>query len=258
MANLQGVTNALSSPAATPDGQPTPNTYRAGKFNELYIGSMFPTKHLAALAGNYYTVAGVAAAGIAVVTSLTALTEASPAMIVENTAPLGGPNVMLDFVRLQATAIAAAATDLEFAWKIDNVRNKWGSAGTAFTPANANAGMVSGSVATVHFGALVVATAQQSSSFAKTLASGWLTPVGTAPVCVIGDTYDFRFGALEAPLPTVISNIASNGAHTFATGLCVPVGPIILTPGTTATLFLWGGATGSAASYAPIAGWYEY
>ena len=35
MALLQGVTNALSSPGATSDGQPTPNAQRMGKFNEL-------------------------------------------------------------------------------------------------------------------------------------------------------------------------------------------------------------------------------
>ncbi len=252
---IQGVTNYLSSPAATPDGTATPNTIRTGKFNELYALSMFPTKHLAALAGNYY---GISAASTALVTSLTALTEASPALIIENQAGANGPNILLDYIRIYSSAVAAAGVDMQAAWKLDNVKNKWASAGTTITPQNPNMGASNGSVAAVHFGALVVATAQQSSSNARTIYNGFLKPTATAPAQVIGDTFDFRFGALEAPLPTVLSNVASAGANTFPLGLCIALPPIILTPGTTATLFVWGGSNGSAPSLMLNGGWYEY
>lgn len=256
MALLQGVTNALTPPAASTDGTFTPNAQRMGKYNELYVGSLIPTKHLAALSGNYYTVAQTS--GIAVVTSLTALTEASPALIIENTANTGGVNILLDFVRIDATAIASAAVDWQYAWKLDNIRNKWNSAGSTLTPQNASMGTANSSVAAVHAGALVVSSAQQSSSNARTVAGGFISPTATAPAQIIGDMVDFRFGALEAPLPTVRSNVASNGAHTFAVCLCIALPPIVLTPGTTATLFLWGTTSGSAPSYTFLAGWYEY
>jgi|SRR5271157_1035927 len=222
-----------------------------------FIGSLFTAKQVSSILGNYYSF--TTSAGIAVVTSLTALTEASPALIIENTAPVGGVNITLDFVRIQATAIAAAATDWQYGWKLDNIRNKWASAGSTLTPQNANVGIPNASAGTVHAGALVVATAQQSSTnFAKLIASEYLAPVGSNPVQIIGDLVDFRFGGNEAHLPTVISNVASNGAHTFASGHVVSLPPVTLGPGTTATLFLWGTAVGSAASYTFTGGWYEF
>ena len=196
--------------------------------------------------------------GLAAVTTLGALTEASPYLIIENTAAAGGPNIMLDYVRVQSTAVAAAGTDLQYAWKLDNIKGKWGSAGTALTPQNPNMGGVNASVGTIHQGALVVATAQQSSANARVVTSGYWENVATAPAQIIGEMIDFRFGALEAPLPTVMSNVASAGAHTFPVGLCAPCPPVILTPGTTATLFLWGVLNASAPSYLVQGGWYEY
>ena len=227
-----------------------------------YIGSLFNFKQVAANLGNYYSFASGSVAGpivgLAAVTSLVTLTEASPFLIIENTAAGTGPNITLDYVRIQATAIAAAGTDWAYAWKLDNVRNKWASAGTTMTPQNVNAGAANSSAGTVHGGALVVATAQQSSSNAKLIGAEFLAPVGTAPVQIIGDLVDFRFGGNEAALPTVISNVASNGAHTFASGHVVPLPPVVLSPGTTATLFLWGTLEASAPSYTVHGGWYEY
>lgn len=255
MALIQGITNASTSPGPTLEGVQTPNGLRMGKFNEQYVGSLFPTKHLQALAGGYYS---IVAAGTAVVSSLTALTEASPALIIENTALTGGPNIMLDFIRIQATAVAAAATNWQYGWKLDNIRGKWASGGSALTPQNASMNTSNTSFASVHFGALAVSTAQQSSNNARLAYSGFLSATGTAPVQIIGDTADFRFGNKEAQLPTVMSNVASNGAHTFATGMSVNLGPLVLTPGTTATLFLWGTTSGTAASYELNGGWFEY
>ncbi len=258
MALIQGVTNALTSPAATGEGGLTPNAVRMGKFNEMYVGSLFPTKHLAALAGYYYT---AVAGGTAAVTSLTALTEASPVLIIENTFSGAGPgpNIMLDFVRLKATAISAAAVDWQYGWKLDNIRNKWASGGSALTPQNASFGATNSSAANIHFGALSVATAQQSSTVSSRLIqTGFLTTTATAPAQIIGDTVDFRFGNIEAPLPTVFNNVASAGAHTFPMGVAVGCPPVILPPGTTATLFLWGTTSGSAPSYEINMGWYEY
>jgi len=256
MALIQGNANTLVLPTPVPDGTQTGGT-RMGKDSSMYVSSMFPTKHLASLAGLYYTASQVA--GMALVTSLTAVTEASPALIIENSAAAGGPNIMLDYVRIQATAIMAAAVDNQYTWKLDNIRNKWASAGTTFTPQNTNSGVANASIAKVNFGALVVATAQQSSTvFARTIAAGFLVNTATAPAQIIGDLFDFRFGALEAPLPTVVSNVASAGAHTFPVALCIALPPVVLAPGTTATLFVFGTTGGSAPSYNLSMGWYEY
>ena len=255
MAVITGQANYLSSPAAVPDGGQVTTSQRFGKFAEQYMLNMVPTKHMAALAGQYYS---ISAASTALVTSLTALTEASPALIIENTSNSTPVNIMLDYVRIYSSAVAAAGTDMQAAWKLDNLRGKWGSAGTAVTPQNANMGAANGSQGTVHVGALVVATAQQSSANARTIYNAFLKPTSTAPTQIIGDTFDFRFGALEAPLPTVLSNVASAGANTFPLGLCIPLAPVILTPGTTATLFIWGSNNGSAPSIMLSGGWYEY
>ena len=255
MALIQGVTNAFGSPAATPEGQPTPNALRMGKFNELYVGSMVPTKHLACLAGYYYS---ATLGATAVVTTLATLTEASPAMIIENSGLAGGPSIMLDYVRLIATAVDAVSTTWAYSWKTDTIRGKWGSGGSALTPLNCNMGATNASVATIHFGALLVATAQQSSNNARVFAAGNLAPTGTAPVTLIGDVVDFRFGCLEGPLPTTISNVASNGIHTFAMGYPVSNGPLVIPPGTTATLFLFNAGAMNAPSYAVNMGWFEY
>lgn len=222
----------------------------------LVLSSQTPTKYVAALQGNYYSI--TAASGTAVVTSLTALTEASPALIIENTAAAGGKTILMDYLRLEATAIAAAGTDWQYAFKTDNLPGKWGSAGSAITPQNVMMGAANASVGTVHFGALVVPTATQSSSNARTLAGGYLTPVGTAPVQIIGDTVEFRFGPLENVISGVRSNVASNGAHTFAMMQTWGIGPCVISPGTTLTLFLWGTSEGSAPSYTLQGGWYEY
>jgi len=221
-----------------------------------FIGDLFTAKQIAPILGDYYAFTTTAAT--LVVTSLQTLTEASPALIIENTALAGGPNITLDFVRLQTTAADAASTTLVYAWKTDTIRGKWASAGSALTPQNVNAGTPSASVGTVHAGALVVATAQQSSPNAKTVSQEFLLPTGTAPVQVLGDLYDFRFGGNEASLPTVISNIASNGAHTFATGRVISLGPVTLSPGSTLTLFLFSANAANQPSYTFTGGWYEF
>lgn len=255
MATITKETHVLVPAAAQAEGQQN-STMTAFKYGEDAVVSLFPTKHAAALRGYYY---GISLASTAVVTSLTALTEASPALIIENTAPTGGPNIMMDYVRVYFSAVAAAGTDLQGAWKVDNIRNKWASAGSAITPQNMNPAFANASVANVHAGALVVATAQQSSTvFARTIYNAFMKPTATAPAQIIGDTFDFRFGALEAPLPTVLNNVASAGANTFPLGLCVALPPVILTPGTTLTFFTWGSNNGSAASIMLNGGWYEY
>lgn len=257
MANIQGITNALSSPAATPDGTQTPNALRTGKYNEQYAVSLVPTKHLAALSGYYYC---GNAGSTAVVTSLQTLTEASPALIIENSysgqAP--GPNILMDYVRLKCLAADTNTTTWAYGWKTDNIRGKWGSAGTAITPQNANMGATNSSVATVHFGALVVATAQQSSNNARLVADGFLAPTASAAATVLGDMVEFQFGNLEAPLPTVTSNVASNGAHTFAMCYSVNLAPVVIPPGCTLTLFLFSASAGAIPSYELNMGWFEY
>jgi len=258
MAQLQGQTNALTLPNPTGEGQATPTTYRSGKFNELYTLNPFPTKHMAALSGNYYTAVNAAAAAV---TSLTGLTEASPLLIVENTfAGAGiGPNILLDYVRIKATAIAAAGVDWQYGWKLDNVRQKWGSAGSAPAPQNANMGIANASFAQINFGALVVVTAKQSSANARLIQSDYLACTATAPAQVIGDTAEFRFGSLESAMTLTTDDAAlTTGAHLHPLNYPVTLGPVVLTPGTTATLFVWGTSEGSAPSYTLNMGWYEY
>ena len=163
------------------------------------------------------------------------------------------------FVRLKATAIAAAAVDWQYGWKIDNVRQKWGSAGAAPVPQNCNMGATNASVAQVNFGALVVAAAEQSSANARLVQSGFLAGTATAPAQVIGDVVEFRFGAFESGLLYTSDDAAlTTGAHLHPLGYAVGCPPIVLTPGTTATLFLWGTTAGSAASYELNMGHIEY
>jgi hypothetical protein len=257
MSTISGIVNATSSPP--PIGDNLPNTQnRVGKFSETYVLNEVPTKHMAALSGKYYTAVN---AGVAAVTSLTALTEASPVLIIENTyAGAGiGPNILLDYVRIRSTAVMAAAVDWQFGWKLDNVRQKWGSAGSAPVPVNANMGIATASFAQINFGALVVVTAKQSSANARLVQDDFLACTGTAPVMVIGDVTEFRFGSLESGMVNTSDDAAlTTGAHLHP--LCYPVsmGPIVLPPGTTATLFLWGTTGGSAPSYSLNMGWYEY
>ena len=255
MPQITKETHVLVPPTAQPEG--TQNaTMTAFKYGEDAVVSLFPTKAAAALRGYYYA---ISLASTALVTSLTTLTEASPALIIENTAQAGGVNIVMDYVRVYSSAIMAAAVDSQAAWKIDNIRNKWASGGTAITPQNVNGNYANASVANVHAGALVVATAQQSSTvFARTVYNAFLKPTATAPAQIIGDTFDFRFGALDAPLPTVLNNVASAGANTFPLGLNVALPPVVLGPGQTLTLFMWGTTGGSAPSVMLSGGWYEY
>ena len=220
------------------------------------VGALFPTKQAVAYIGAAYT---AVSAGVAEVANLNILTEASPLLIIENTAGSGGPSIVLDYVRIGATAIAATSTDWQYSWKMDSIRGKWASGGSALTPQNAHMGFANSSVASVHFGALAVLLAQRSSNNARTIAAGFLAPTATAPAVVLGDVANFRFGAEEAAESHTSNDTASAGAHLHPLAYNVGIHTVVLPPGSTATLFMFNTTnTTQTPSYELNMGWFEF
>lgn len=183
----------------------------------------------------------------------TAFSSTAALFCLRNTDAEGAKRLYLDYVRLTtgATAIAmTAATSIELAVTIDNT-NRYSSGGTALTPVNANMDSSGATIASLTFGAVVLAAASGS---VRTITRAAL-PRRAAPAMVTGDQFLFNFGCVDAP---AISVAGAAAPATAATQFYCPLGPVVIGGGDSINFHLWypSGAT-TAPTYEVELGWYE-
>jgi len=169
--------------------------------------------------------------GLATIAALASLSDTSPFIQVNS----GAAPVFFDYLKLTATAPGTAGTAIRYAIKSDALKAA-PTGGSQLTPTNAQIGLSTATPGfSVYAGALVAAAA----SAAKLHSHGLVRPV----IPVIGDTYLFKFGAVDQG----VGSMAPAG-----TAICnsyVGVPPMMLGPNKTMQFHIWLPSQSAASSY---------
>jgi len=162
----------------------------------------------------------------------------APAMSIYNQENANNPNaksIYPRYIKLTTAVVGAAATDWNYALRLDN-GNKYASGGTALTAQNINPMSSNSSVAKVYFGACIATAAPTSA--ARLVSLGNITTA----ITVVQDTYLFHFGDVN-------TRMDATKAATPAKNISIHVPPVVLSPGWTLQLELWGTSYTTAAQY---------
>lgn len=216
---------------------------------EQKVAGIWPGLQSLAVEGSTYIATNpTVGTGIAITTSVVddAATASSthaqfaPALIITNTTPaaLGqsGKSIYPLYIKLITTAVPTSATAWNASFRLDNVANKYVSGGTQITPVNLNSNVGIATNAAVYFGALVPSGVMSSSGRVV-----GRTIIDTA-VPVVGDTYIFNFASSSMGTNVLLGGTTTRN-NTY------PQAPVIIAPGWSLQLDLWGASNAAAAAY---------
>ena len=226
---------------------------RVGGRGEQYVVPLTSGTYGLADEGSYFKATN-ATPGTGIIHALTTAFSATAGIFcLRNTDAEGAKRIYLDYFRLVtgATAIGmTAATSIEMAVTVDNT-NRYSSGGTAITPVNSNMDSSNATIASLTFGAVVLAAASGSvrllarAAFARR----------AAPAMVTGDQFLFEFGQGAAHSVSVVGAAAP---ATAAAAFSQTLGPVIIGGGDSINFHLWypAGAT-TAPTFEFELGWWE-
>lgn len=252
MANLVGVANQNSRPAAVPDGTASAGAgTRTGRYNELAVLEYYRDQYPAALEGSYFYFSNPTPnTGIAATTSLTAFASGGtkPYLLISNNNVPGGPNIELDYLNFVLIALPTTATNMQIAITLDTAANKLPTtAGTAITPVNVNPLSNITSNANIQAGAI---TTLGDSAFARLVFQDYMEPgVATTPGAVLGDTYVVKFGSNEHASGSAALQPVAAGTPLASKIITGGGPPIVLPPGWCAAVKIFGVGNAAAQSY---------
>lgn len=213
------------------------------------VSMIFPGDYGACDEGSFFTASQGATASTAVATTTQALAKTNPVLAIINPYPVGGPgsyNMYIRYIKLVMSVVSGSSAFIAHVGTLDNLNPKLSTVGTAFTvgPNNTNSASGTTSRATL-VGGVNIATAD--TSLGRTVHTGFVT--NGLPVAF--DNYILAFGE-----PVGTANLI--GTMTLVKTMVIPVPPVIVAPGWTYTLGLWGTSTAaSAATYYMDVGWIE-
>jgi hypothetical protein len=218
-----------------------------GTANAQKIVNLWNADQALADEGSYYVAAREYGSPIAITASVAddlntaSATHATfaPAMSIFNQENPNNPNaksIYPRYLKLTTTTVQGGpATDWNYALRLDN-GNKYASGGTALTPQNVNPMSSNSSVAKIYFGACVATAAPTSAARLVSLGN-----IATA-VSVVMDTYLFHFGDVNTKMDQLKAAAA-------AKNISIHVPPVVLAPGWTLQLEMWGTSYTTAAQY---------
>ena len=209
---------------------------RATSYNETVVQSMVATKHTLSEEGSYFTIINPTP-GTGVAHALTTAFSSTAALFsLFNSAPIGGPNVYLDYLRLIETGTAPATSlQQDFVIQLDQALNRAPTANNvALTAVNLNLGSGNKGFASwqaFNAGSLTVpaqATASTKNASRIHIATGQV---------ILGDCNVIQFGSVDT--------VPGQGGATAvrATDLARRVThapPVMCAPQTWLTIFRWG------------------
>jgi len=196
--------------------------------------------------GYYLSTNPVSGTAIAMTTSVVddALTGSSthapfaPAAIIYNSQTADNPNALsiyLRYIKLLLVQVPTSATNWSYSMRLDNVV-RYVSGGTQITPTNVNPSSSRTAAARVYFGALVPAALPTANS--KLVALGRID----SAIPVINDQWVFTFGN-----SAIAMDQRSGG--TVAKNMTFNCAPIIIPPGWSLSLGMWGTSNAAAPSW---------
>lgn len=251
MPSIFGITRS-AQPSKVADG--TSQQMRVGARGEQVVIPLTAGTYALADEGAYFKAINPTL-GTGIIHALTTGFSATAALFcLRNTDAEGAKRIYLDYVKLVtgATAIGmTAATSIESAVTVDNT-NRYSSGGTVLTPQNPNMDSAQATVASLTFGAVVLAAASGS---VRNAARGAF-PRRAAPALVTGDQLFWQFGSADAG-PN-INVVGAAVPATAAAAMFQTMGPVIIGGGDSLNFHLWypAGAT-TAPTYEFEIGWWE-
>lgn len=227
-----------TAPTGSTDGTQVPA--RFGRLGEQYVLPGYKGRYVHAASGNYFVAKNPTnGTGIAGIAATGAFSDAESLMVVTNTSSAGeGKYIFLDYLKIRATAAGTDGTDHLWVAKIDDV-TRYTSGGSAITPVNTNMDSTNTFPGTVHFGALVTASAGTN---ARLVGSGTLR----ITIIVVGDTFTFNYGGDTAVIPNTVA-VGADSTNLVHRG--VAHAPIVLGPGDCYVLSLYAASQSAASSY---------
>jgi hypothetical protein len=190
--------------------------------------------------------------GIIAHASLTAYDATKPTLLVKNNNAAGGKRLYLDYIRLLESVAGAAATSFRYRMHADSVE-RYGSGGTALGAAassvkaatNPNMDSSASSAAQVYFGAV---TANAAGSGERLLSNGVLRQ----GLGVAGDQFTFLFGGGKQMGASMLTPLTTVMQDKF-----IPVHPVVLGPGQSFLLHIFGAALTTAVTFELEMGYVE-
>lgn len=260
MANLIGVVNENTRPAAVPEGTASPGAgQRMGRYGEMGVLNYYADQYAVALEGSYFIFSNPTPnTAIAATTSLTNFASGGtkPYLVISNNNVAGGPSIELDYLKLIVVGLPTTATNQQIAITLDTAANKLPTtAGTAITPVNVNPGSGIVSNANIQAGAITTAA---DSAFARLVFQDFTEP-GTAatPCAVLGDTYVAKFGSIEHASGSGQLQPVAAGTPLASKIITGGGPPIIAPPGWAIVVKLFGIGTAAAPSFVFEGGYRE-
>lgn len=195
--------------------------------------------------GSYFKATN-ATPGTGIIAATTQSFSATAALFtLSNGDAAGGKRIYMDFVDLAVQGTApVAATSVQLVITLDNTV-RYSSAGTAITPVNANMDDSTVTVATLHFGAVVLSAASGS----VRQVSRQVLKTQAAPCMATGDSYFLRFGSIADPAGPLSGSTAS----IFPS----PMSPLIIGGGHSLNFHLYYPAVTTAPTFEFEMGWWE-
>jgi hypothetical protein len=175
-------------------------------------------------------------------TGATTRAQQKPVMVLTNgwTSSSGvlAQNIYLRYLKMFIVQVPTSATSWKYAMRLSpGITTKVTTAGTSCVPVSPNGNYAQASRAVVSFGA-ITCTDSTTDTGQRLVANGQIS--GAIPVAL--DEWLFTFGDGS-------KSIDSIGTQTLVKRLTIPVPPIVVPPGWTWTLEMWGASNAAAPSW---------
>ncbi len=161
-----------------------------------------------------------------------------PVMLITNNWPssdTGNHRIYLKYLRMLMTSGPTSATHWNFAIRGDQNASRYTSGGSLIVPVNVNMDSSVASSAQIYFGAVV--TALPTAAKGRLLAGGQVQ----SSVPLAKDQWMFTFGDVSAPTNVLLASANKN--------LTIPCPPIVIGPGQSITLEMWGTSCAAAPAW---------
>jgi hypothetical protein len=212
---------------------------RTTDYGDLYVHDIMTGRQSAALSGNYFTFTeGTIGTAVATTTSITGYDATKPVLLIHNN---GQRDIVMDMLKFMIVQVPTSATSWQFWVKTYN-GNAYASAGTQVTPTNANGNSENTTGAVVYIGAPV---ASETGLTGRSHSGGAFR--GIIPTTF--DSFSLEFGG-DAPGSGAL---LTSGSAKYNEN----VPPLVLAPGHSMTVGMFGASNAAAPSFRYTGGYFE-
>lgn len=207
---------------------------RLGSRGDVMSIPLTSTKHGLAEEGSYFVATNATISTPITLTgaTCTAWVATTPTVVLVNGNTTGGANVIPDYIKFQIVGAGTAEAAVQYAVLLDST-NRYTSGGTAIVPKNANMGISTSTASLLYVGAI---TAPAASANVRQVGRGLFRNA----IAVANDQYILSFGASD------VSASASQLASTTSIMQTFPAPPVVVNPGGSLLVYLWGASMSAA------------